>query len=689
MLAVIKKVPFIRFLIPFIFGILLSDVINFRNEIVIYLLIGTALIAILEGFKNRHFSKQYIFGFFLSLFLIVLGVYCHSNYNKAAFILEDKKDNFIAVANEFPIEKNKSYKVEVKLVRKLTDSLAFQYGEKAILYLEKDTCVLDIKPGSILIFESDLQVIRNLNNPFEFDIRNYYNAQKIYYQSYIPKEKLVIEEGELSLMHRVMIFRNSLVEKYQKQNLNGNRLAILSALTLGDKNLLDPDTKSAFIKSGSMHLLAVSGLHVGIIYLILIWLFTKLLFKIPIPLQVIIILLFLWFYAALTGFSPSVKRATIMFTFFAIGRLNKYAFNTYNLIAASAFFILLFNPNSIFMVGFQLSYLAVLSIMYFQPKIGKLIYIENKIVKYIWDLTSVSIAAQIGTLAISIYYFHQFPVFFWLSNILIIPIAPFLIYFSVLLFIFYPYGIISTGIAKLLNLLLSYLEWVTNTISQFDFSILDNLLLLKSQVVIIYLLILVLIVYSVKKRWHFLNISFLLIAAFLSLHSWNTINKANQVELVIANSNKIHISYLKNAKQTLILGDQSLAEMERINANYKLQRGVKDPVIINYRDSVNASELYMRNGVIQLNTIRIVVLDKLQNVHVDSTNKLKTDYIYLTNQYIEIEDIIDHYDFSTIILPFYFYDNKKTSIKKVCVRNKINYHSLEEQGSLIINLDRF
>ena len=178
-----------------------------------------------------------------------------------------------------------------------------------------------------------------------------------------------------------------------------------------------------------MHVLAVSGLHVGIIFFILNFLLTPLnRNKRLLKIKLFLLVGALWFYAFLTGLSPSVMRSCTMFSFIVVGEnLNKRT-NIYNTLAASAFLLMLINPLIIFGAGFQLSYIAVISIVFFQPRLAALVAVKNRILKYVWDLFTVSVAVQIGTAPISIFYFHQFPVYFWLSNFIVIPGAALILY---------------------------------------------------------------------------------------------------------------------------------------------------------------------------------------------------------------------------------------------------------------------
>jgi competence protein ComEC len=199
-------------------------------------------------------------------------------------------------------------------------------------------------------------------------------------------------------------------------------LAISQALLIGYKASLSQELVGAFSASGTMHVLAVSGLHAGIVFMVLNFLFLPFANSLnKNRIKVLVIVPSLFFYAFVTGLSPSVVRAAIMLSLFLIASALNRRGNIYNTIFATAFYMLLFNPMFLFHVGFQLSFLAVLGIVYFQPKIKRIYQAPNKVMLYLWEIVCVSIAAQLATFPLTLYYFHQFPSYFILSNLLVLP----------------------------------------------------------------------------------------------------------------------------------------------------------------------------------------------------------------------------------------------------------------------------
>lgn len=195
----------------------------------------------------------------------------------------------------------------------------------------------------------------------------------------------------------------------------------------------------AYSKTGTMHVLSVSGMHVGIVFLVLSFLFKPLdKFHALSYFRIFLIVPAIWFYAMISGFSSPVCRAALMISLVVIGKVLHRNLNSYHIIAISAFFLLLYNPFFLFDVGFQLSYLAVFGLVYFHPKLYQLFHFHNKIFDYLWSYCALSIAAQLATFPLGLYYFHQFPLYFLLSNLLILLPVTLIMYLGILL-LFIPF----------------------------------------------------------------------------------------------------------------------------------------------------------------------------------------------------------------------------------------------------------
>lgn len=315
---------------------------------------------------------------------------------------------------------------------------------------------------------------------------------------------------------------------------------------LGDKSLLEDDLKISYSKAGASHVLAVSGLHVGVVFLVLNFLF-GLFIKgnqfAPRCFRSILIIFLLWGYAFLTGASPSVMRASLMFSFLQFGFLFQRPYYAYSSIIASAFILLLYNPHLLFDVGFQLSYTAVLSILFFYPRIAGLGfvyrikacgYVPSRfrkpvgfVVNWSVDLSVVSLAAQIGTLPLVLYYFHQFSCVFWLSGLFVIPLATCLIYMGAtsLLVCYIPY--VSTCFVAALSFVASVTNSVVNAIGAMPCAVIDWIDFRFEDAVLCYCAIFSFAGYLVCRKYAHLFLGGLCMCVMLALSVYRASNVSN------------------------------------------------------------------------------------------------------------------------------------------------------------------
>lgn len=323
-------------------------------------------------------------------------------------------------------DKEKSWKMEAR-IQKVLSNKKWLYAEgKVLLYFSKEHYPESFKYGDVLLIEGSPRLLSEPGNPGEFDYKRFLSFRNIYHQLFIktnPVSRIGYAPASRILAYAIRI--RSGAERIVKEFVAGEvEQAIASALILGITDGLDNDIMRAYSASGALHVLAVSGLHVSILYGILILLLKPLLkHKSGKWIIAIVSLLVLWMYAMVTGLSPSVLRAVTMFSFIALARPLGWSTNIYNTLAASVFCLLLWNPYLIMSVGFQLSYSAVLGIVYLQRPIYLLWEAPGYWLDKIWQLSTVSIAAQLTTVALGLLYFHQFPVYFLFSNLFVIPMS--------------------------------------------------------------------------------------------------------------------------------------------------------------------------------------------------------------------------------------------------------------------------
>lgn len=633
-----------------------------------------------NSFK-RKISLHYLFLIPVAILIIAMGIsIAHIKTKRVNNDFTDQKAIFTLTIIDTPLEKNKTILCKAKITHKHLNDSSFNTNGNVIIYVQKDSLAYSIREGDILLCYTVFPKHKSNNNPEVFDYNKYLFYQSITSTAYIPagKWKRVGKDTSFSLIRTAHKCRNSLLNLYKKYNIKEHNLAVLAALTLGNKQQLDNDIKTAYSASGAMHILAVSGLHVGIIYAILyLFLYPLRKRKNSIFITSLIIFIALWCYAFITGLSPSVLRATIMFSVILIGKTTGRKSHIYNTIALSAFFLLIYNPFYLYHVGFQLSYSAVLAIVFIQPKLYKLCYVPNKIMNYLWGLITVSIAAQIGTFVWSLLYFHQFSTYFLLTNMVVIPMATIIVYSAALFFLFSFIPSITSFIALCLNGELTVLNAFVKWIEQMPLSIIPCFINQYQAMALISIIlgILFAITTDSNKKQYALIVSFCALL-FLFINTLIQLYKIpNQQKLVVYNAGNKPIIQTIEGRNAYIYTNDS------ININYYISNFTKKhkantKFVILEENSINGFYFKGEKYIIIQGDI---LHDKITN------QTLKTDHLIVAgmkNTYVEeVTKMIQTKHF--IITPA-LKAWKRNKLIEYCKNNNINYTDIVHTGAYII-----
>jgi len=397
-------------------------------------------------------------------------------------------------------------------------------------------------PGDVIFLDAEIKRIKNANNPGEFDAKSYWNNQNIQFFAFVGHEDYTYIDHKAQ--HTILAFFDgirSALSDLIDDNLSPESGGIAKALLLGDKGSLSSETRNSFSNAGAMHVLAVSGLHVGIIMYLLMFVLGKFSRLISKRFVLLISIGFVWIYAAVTGFSPSVMRAAFMFSVLVIGQMTSKRSSGLNTLFFSAFVLLLINPLFVYDIGFQLSYLAMLGIMMFYQPIAGLILIRQKGLKKLWEGTAIGIAAQLLTVPLTLYYFHQFPNYFMVSNLGVMLFAGVLLVLGLLLFSFSGIGILLSVFSVLLGFgivgLLAFIQFV----ERIPGAVATGFVLSSSVVFILYGILLILFVF--KKRRRVVQLSIAIAGCVFIVIQVDRFGNMNKKELVVFNSNIPIIAY--------------------------------------------------------------------------------------------------------------------------------------------------
>lgn len=488
----------------------------------------------------------------------------------------------------------------------------------------------DFKLEDVLTLNTIPLPISNQGNPGEFDLQLFWRTKGFTHQVFLGIEEISFKQ---SGDYRSSVFDNlksSIVATLGK-HLKGDVFAVAMGILLGDKSYLNLELKDAFSGAGAMHLLAVSGLHVGIFLVILQWLFKTFGRRVPRWLQFTILLAILWTYAGITGFSPSVNRAVTMFSFVALGTLTGRRYDSINGLIASAMILLAFNPFFIFDIGFQLSYSAMFGIFLFSPMIEKSVYIKQKWLRFLWSGTAVALAAQLTTFPLTLYYFHQFPNYFLITNLGLMVISGIMMAIGLGLITLGNIPVLGSLVALLfvvtISALIGFVEWI----SKLPNAITAGFRLSLWEVALLYFAMAVFLlgINTVRKIWIYAGIGGLIF--FIGFESFQSIQDVKTAEVLIINANDPTF-FIRRGKQGDLLVVSNKEDIEEKSAF------LKRALDVYYGIDINLHFVARKNGSITTSLSGLEFFAKPALIHLKMKDKT---YTLIYGDYFKDQDLMD------------------------------------------------
>lgn len=687
-----RHIPLFRFLLPVMLGILCSTQFSIH---IIALLIVACILSVssigLHIYTRKHVNRSVIH--LNSVFVIVLlflgGVVLYNVNNE---LLSDKHfskakgtEGYVVRIASNPTIKPKSVMAEVQILEAFDSSDGKPCIGRAQVFFEIDSSSLAINYGDVLLVSDVLKPIAPPANPHQFDFRRYYASKNIFHNGYVPQDQWTNtgENKGKKLFAFAFLVQERLTEKFASHISDAKVRGVAEAIVFGYKEELDEEWLEAFSKTGTIHVLAVSGLHVGIIYVLLAfalqikrskgkWLIIK----------AVIILVVLFFYSLITGFSPSVSRASIMFGLVLLATVFTQKANIYNSLSFACLVLLVVNTNNLFNVGFQFSFLAVFGIIFYQDGIKRLFPTSNWLMDKVITLAAVSIAAQITTFPLGLYYFHQFPNLFVFSNLLVIPCITIILYGGIF-FVLTSY--ISTAVAAGFAAVIStYIQFISKSviyIKHLPFAFFENVYISFWQMVFIYLFILALSI-AWKNRWKpglalaMLSVMLFVASDFLRFHNTNkteVISFYHPKETLLAFRKNEEVIFF--ASNGIVANDQAF---KYIITPYLVKEGlVQDydilPIETLKRPFSKGAVLGFGNGTIWFNNKSYLVLDEVkdyigQPITVDFMilgNKKSTNYCQKVASQLPAKNVLimpnTSFYLKNVVKDKKFFSSKKTS----------------------------
>ena len=670
----ILEFPLARITSGFILGVLMGNLINPEPNFTFKILTSALFFLLFIYFLSKKFNPNKIyFGIIATLVSILIGVSTHVIHNESL-----NKNHYIhqisdsGQQHEITLllnEKLKNTNLNQRYVASiLTLNSKKSYG-KVIINIRKDSHLQNLSIGTNLKLNSTIYKNRGPINPNQFDYGRYLENQQIYAQIYTNSYQIKKGKTTENLSSEVANFRNKIISNLKKANFKKEELGVVYALILGQQQDISPEILKDYQYAGAVHVLSVSGLHVGFILM-----FLTVLLK-PFPntrfsatIKVIVIIISLWLFGILAGLAPSVVRSVTMFSFVAVGMHFRRTINIYHTLLVSMLLILSFKPSFLFDVGFQLSYTALFFIVWFQPLLANIWQPRNKITNYFWQIITVSFAAQIGAFPMSIYYFHQFPGLFFITNLVIIPMLSIIMIIGVFVVVMAAFDWTPFYLIKTLEWSITILNKIVHWIASFEDFIFQDISFSLSMLVSSYFIIFISIIWL--KKPNFLKTIMLLLSILFCQAMWlkNDYSSKIQNEHFVFNIKKNTIITERIGNQVTIYSSDSMLK------NIENNIAIKSYLIGN---SCKIKEKKRLKNLAYFNNKKIYLLDS-SSVY---STKIKPDILIITQSpKVNLERLLKVIKPKEVVFDG---SNFKSYVKlweATCRKEKIPFHNTNEKG---------
>lgn len=536
---------------------------------------------------------------------------------------------------------------------------------KILLTVPKNTELLHL--GDAFIIADSPQLIPKSLNPYQFDYSGYMKKQDVFHQLNL-KDNYVNVGAVKNFDYYIGSLREKFIGSFAVHNYSPQVQQTLNALLLGQRQDMDTATSDNYKNAGVLHVLAISGLHFSVLFYILTMLFR------PLSrmnngrlVHLIGILSILWGFAFITGLSASVVRSVVMFSFICVGQYFNRNANIYNSLAVSMLVLLIAKPAFLFDAGFQLSYLSVFAIVWFEPYYRKVKLSRYKAVNYFSDTLLISLAAQIGVLPLSLYYFNQFPLLFLIANLIVIPLSNIVLVLGLLVLLFnFIWVDAALVMGKVLELLVELMNGFIAWIASFEGFILKDIPFSLALTISLCIVIEFVALWIYKKSYTRTIAVLAAILLFQIIFAFTSWSSKNNEELIVFHNRKNSMIALKNNNEIIIMSDDSLAENNRTIKAY------------NKGNFNQALKLQPIQNVLYFNDKKILIIDR----ELPYTPKMNPDVLILTNSSkVNLERLISQLKPKEIIADGTNYKTRVDQWKQTCQKEKIPFHATAEKGS--------
>ncbi len=694
-----KTAPFVRLVIPLIAGILLQWYLQVSILFIVTSLACFSIVFIAFSFLSlaKKFRLQFLQGSLLQSVVLITAMLV--TWNKDVRHTDNwygnsykEGDLIIATIKEPLVEKTKSYKADAYIEQLVRNDSAVNGKGKLLLYFSKDSVAPDLAYGDKVLINKKLIAIKNSGNPGAFNYQRYAAFQQTFHNVFLKTGDWVkLKSSNVNPFWQFMFTTRAKILSALQTNINNgdpgshrDELGIAEALLIGYTNDLDKDLVQAYSNTGVVHIIAISGMHLGLIYGMLLWLFGRVpVIKRSKTTQAILILICLWLFSLLTGGSASVIRSAVMFTFITAGKmLLKREASIYSSLAASAFVMLCYNPYYLWDVGFQLSYLAVVGIVAFQKPIYNSLYIKNKYLDMIWKAAALTTAAQVLTFPVCIYYFHQFAVLFLITNLIAVPLSTVILYAEILLVIFSWIPVVSLYAGKITGWLLGLMNKIVLWVNELPFAVWDKIPANVLTTWLLYAAVICIAAWLISKNRRLLQWSVAFCTGFVLSHAIIGWQVKSQQKFIVYNVPQHQAIDFVEGNNYRFVGDSILLQ-DGLLQNFHLKPG---RIALQLNKKVDSmTTCFDKNGFYQFGNKKIVVVD--ENAVFETQHKMDVDYIVISKSpKIYISQLVNTFNCNKFIFDASNSLWKIEKWKQDCDKLHLQYHSIPEQGAFVADL---
>ena len=684
-----KKMPFIRLLLPLVAGIICEHYFSLSKFSIFNLFLLPALLLFCLSFAGiwRQFKFHSLKGVLFSTLIFSFGLllrFQNDIENDPYWFLKFscRDDIFLATIDEYPVEKQNSFRATVNLEMIFPKSKAEFVSGKIILYLQKSDSIQKILcPGKTIIFKKFPREISNSGNPGSFDYKQYCRFQGITHQLYLRNGEYTLSNAHVkfNFNHWCLSSRMKILRIIQRYIPHEKEKAVAEALLLGYRQELDKGLVQSYANTGVVHIIAISGMHLALIYGLLLLALKPLLRRNSTKwFASILIVLILWLFSFLAGGGASIIRSAVMFSFIIIAELLTKRNQTFNSIIGSAFLLLCSNPFFLWDAGFQLSYGAVLSIVIFYSPVYRIFSFKRWIFDSFWKLNAVTIAAQILTFPLTIFLFHQFPNYFLLANLVAVPLSGFIIYGEIALYFF----ALLPGLDHFLGLIVQFMIWVMNAyvkwVDALPYSVSTGLRITLVETFLLYTTIAGIRFWLKKKNKNFLFVAIISLILSASLRTIEIQSYSVQKKIVVYNlPHQFVLEFIAGNKcQTISDSSSRFNSSENIAllASRIANRTVPDTQSLNW--SSGPFHYFLGKKL-------LIIGNKFE--YQKMTSYPGVDIIVLSgNSKISIKDLALNFKCKLFIAASNSPSWKITQWKNECDSLLLRFHSVPDEGAFIL-----